>query len=1067
MSGEDDDDDIWNSDNFIATIEVFLQKAEQESAVKHGTQSVVPSASSNIPATSVSTYSNGPISKFGPSSADSKLPYGSSVSRGGFSGRMGDFPAIGPEIRVDESAGRPLILQPLNYHNPWASSKVKDVHTSQQSKGLVQIHSDNLQLAMVENESPALMDLLVEKDGAISLLRTRLREAEQQVDELRRKVNSHTAPQPAISQQRELERLSSQLLFKEHEMSEIQRLRLEKEEKLKDALAEAASLRQELERLKQSRLTGTDGLKRPRDEGLSPHDLNVERHATVISRPHASVENNTRPSEQQLDPWTSPWVPEGTVNIAQRKTSQGGHEKNASGLSNKILVGDLSPAVATLKRRTAENGCVSSSKNDPSDCEKPKAIESKKREAPAQLRESEAGLSELSYSLQQIWGFKGAKNDGKDLVAKIYAGCAHDLYTLLSNGDDNKTVDCKSSDRRKYESLTLSEKFHSAIAKVTSGAAHPEIILGPLLEFCNLDNAKLLGSALRVLHCILQHDVTCRKRLMWRRKRGHDFESPLRLASHLGGKYSGEEAKCGFKVVSKTLANGESKHVPVFFSPRIILHSKEPEVPGSGICKGNALDKLKGHAGSEIPLEKNQKQLQEDQSGLENREEQGFVEGVALGSKDTSAKVAGDPCSPKPRSNHQKQSTALQELEHGLGGVGGTNSCDEELDPFLKWMLHLALASTSAVVRMEAIAIIGVLVVHSEPLVGRLMYGPLLSHEGLELLLKESAGIEIQLQAVRIVHHLLHCPALYRKFCYGTTEEQTNSKPENCIDSKMVIEESTVVEGNNLGNISDHKVDTPVAAKGLISRPSAALMKRKLLAGLADCLKFTGTSPQGYALRRNVMRLITFIASFGDAGVAFLTQPVASRKTGADEPSRTCRDDQKTDGMALGDSASGQHIGGDVSGFKGLDARGRMISGTDDVEAGLAENREDLETVINFPEKLVTLLGAELEIRDEEETDASLVEERACLIREVATLLSCLASHPVQSGVVLGFLTSSQRIARLTLSVANDLVNRKPLQASGTGQKYAGLSNSDTAELCKSLRRRLLRAMAESSEPHS
>lgn len=33
----------------------------------------------------------------------------------------------------------------------------------------------------------------------------------------------------------------------------------------------------------------------------------------------------------------------------------------------------------------------------------------------------------------------------------------------------------------------------------------------------------------------------------------------------------------------------------------------------------------------------------------------------------------------------------------------------------------------------------------------------LLNHDGLEILLRESAGVEIQLQAVRIVHHLVHC----------------------------------------------------------------------------------------------------------------------------------------------------------------------------------------------------------------------------------------------------------------------------------------------------------------------
>ncbi|KAL3675060.1 hypothetical protein R1sor_025008 [Riccia sorocarpa] len=1062
MLADDEDDDIWDSENFIATVEVFLQKAEQESAVKHGTQSVVPSAASNFPATSRSTYISGPVeSSFVLRAADTKLSYGSTPQAPGFSGRAVNFHNVDPGvitnenpslgIRANENVGRGPILQPLNYQNPWTLPDGRDVYASQQSKGVSYDSRGNLQSAVLENENPALKDLLAEKDGAISLLRTRLKEAEHQVDELRRRVSSQTSLQPPISQQRELERLSSQLLFKEHELNEIQRVRQEREEQLKEAQAEVASLRRDLENLKQSRSTGAGGSKRSREENEGPQE-NVG--------PSASMGNSTRNKEREHDPWRSPWPVQKAINGTPRKISQEEQEKHATEPSSRLQGNDSS--VATLKKRTAENGCVSS-KTETTQRGNSKAVEASRRETSAQTKDTEAaaGTSELSYSLQQIWGLRGAKNDGKAVVAKIYANCAQDLYVLLSSGDNRKAVDLRKLERKKSETLTVAEKFHAAVAKVTSGSRHPQIMLGPLLDFCNMENTKLLGSALRVLHCILQHDVNCRQRLVGRQNRSFDLQSPLQVVAQSDIKNKVEEAKFGFKIVSKVLADGVAKQLPVFSSPRVIVRRKGEEALEMRVAnKEHASDGSRKAEEPGISETAGQQQPQEfEQMEVGNRENTDH-QGNRSHSKDTAEDGLGH-ASGRVKSIDEQE--PRQEAEKG-NGAGGSATLDEEVHSFLKWMLHLALTSTSPLVRLEAVSVIGVLVVHSEPLVERLTFGSLLNHEGFATLLRQSAGVEIQLQAVRILHHILHCPTLYREFCSSATKQQTAVPlPKQVVsqDTRMVLEED-MGGGSHLGKTASQ----PFVAKKWILGSTASSVGSKILAGLIECLKFIGTSLQGYALRRNVMRLITFVASCGDDGIAFLTQPVIVLKSSADEFTRASKDDTKGDGMPLAESASGQHIAGDVSALKGLDTRGKAISGVDDLEAGLTDNREDPEKMMNIPERLVTLLRAELESGGGDgESEASLVEERACLIREVATLLSCLASHPVQSGVVLGFLVSNPRTARISLGVTNDLVNRKSLlDESGSSRKHAGLSNSETAELCRSLRRRVLRAITSTSE---
>lgn len=67
----------------------------------------------------------------------------------------------------------------------------------------------------------------------------------------------------------------------------------------------------------------------------------------------------------------------------------------------------------------------------------------------------------------------------------------------------------------------------------------------------------------------------------------------------------------------------------------------------------------------------------------------------------------------------QPDSTGVQEAVQSPGNRVQHEKGTRSLSPFVKWLLDLSMCSLSSAVRFEAIAIIGLLVMHSEPSVDR------------------------------------------------------------------------------------------------------------------------------------------------------------------------------------------------------------------------------------------------------------------------------------------------------------------------------------------------------------
>ncbi|CAM6102999.1 unnamed protein product [Calypogeia fissa] len=1017
----DDDDEFWFNDDFIATIENVVKKAEEASAARHGgtptphSSAAVPSHSGNL--------------RPGESGTPFPSAHGTHHVSEFLSSRPSDC-SVAPAAR-DFNSG--AISRGL--HGDSTIADLRGIPHPSLQEVPVSLQARRGINAVGEDIVGHYGELMAEKDGMISILRSRVQEAERQLDELHNRVGPQNMSHPSIYQQQiELERLSAQLMFKDHEIIEGQRARAEKEELLKDALAETAILKAELEQLKKSRPTGAE-LKRPRNEAdMDLLDNDPYFSEDGIAFPPESLRNRNGPSKPNQDPWSPPWVPEGVPESEGNATT---------GL--RLAPQEEPPNIETLNVRAGGNGSVSlNGGRESTKTDTLQANESHKRgisrrtgttttdrsdgeELPAieQLNGQLSRTSDMYYSLQHLWGLKGVRNDGISLLSKLYASCRQDLYILFSNGESQVVKNPRSSNRGKegqIEGGTISEKLHTALAKVANGLAHPQIIIKPLLEFCKLENVNLVGSALHVLRCILQHDSSCRQSLLLRRnqQRSDCQVQPCSSCETLDGEKIAEEKGWFIQGFSNGGSNLRVGFSVLFSSPRVKVHPQAGDnfgqhTHGGGVLTENGVD----NGGQEPPRGSDHLQRQVSHHG-----EAGFNSSVSAGDMNLS----------------------------------------------VKWMLDLALTSLSSNVKFEAVANLGVLVMHSEPLTERSKFGPLLCHGALDLLLKESARAEIQLQAVRIVHLLLHCPAIIERFCAAYDDEEKTMLHSNLVNEGGAgippdLEhqaDNPPADGHNQGISGVQPLEKlNLAVRSAPQRSSyTELSKVKLLEALTECLKHTGNNPQGYALHRSVIRLLAFIMAFGDAGAATLMRAGAACED--PELGTTCNDHSKEERVLGGESASGQNIAGDGSGLAHL--KGPDLGDKENgIPIGMVdESVDDSEKPQNIPQRLLALIDSELDAEEREEwNDPSIAEERDHLIHEAVTLLCSLSSDAVQSPVVLGHLISNKEMARLTLSVTNRLVSRK--SHSWAGQKSLAPNELDIAELARGLRGRVLRTLDETS----
>ncbi|KAL4199499.1 hypothetical protein AMTRI_Chr03g51460 [Amborella trichopoda] len=160
----------------------------------------------------------------------------------------------------------------------------------------------------------------------------------------------------------------------------------------------------------------------------------------------------------------------------------------------------------------------------------------------------------------------------------------------------------------------------------------------------------------------------------------------------------------------------------------------------------------------------------------------------------------------------------------------------------INWMslfekLHqTAVANTSQSVQLEAISIMNLVVMRSEPNMERETFGTVSMFENISKLLKMKAAILVRLQAVRLLFLLLNCPGLLKLFNSGSADDSHHG-PEDA--SRILV---------------------------------------CVLEGLAECLCCDGNGTKECILRRHAIHVMAFIAASGKSGTGILLNCAISIK---------------------------------------------------------------------------------------------------------------------------------------------------------------------------------------------
>ncbi|KAK9095585.1 hypothetical protein Scep_027054 [Stephania cephalantha] len=157
---------------------------------------------------------------------------------------------------------------------------------------------------------------------------------------------------------------------------------------------------------------------------------------------------------------------------------------------------------------------------------------------------------------------------------------------------------------------------------------------------------------------------------------------------------------------------------------------------------------------------------------------------------------------------------------------------------FFETLHQIAVEKKEESLREEALSIMNLIVMKSNPLTEREQFGSFPLFESVSQLF-QNTGLRVKSQAVRLLFLLLNCPKLLMKLC---------SSGEHSIESA-----GSDVEGKR-----------SVATLQPFSRA---------LDGLAECLNCSGRGAQELKLCRRVIILLAFIASSGKSGFEILLTP--------------------------------------------------------------------------------------------------------------------------------------------------------------------------------------------------
>lgn len=342
--------------------------------------------------------------------------------------------------------------------------------------------------------------------------------------------------------EREVERLSDQLLFQDQEKLDLLRDRNDKEEQLRSALEALSAKEAEIERLKKTSFLNEG----PR--GMHDVDYGREASRSQITENHGNPDHARKIERFNDDSvWSPPWTTKETSRKANAAETLGlvaaaenicskseicRHEgPNAKG----GLIGTSSMAAENKACVLFENASKRRHDRYPFQAQDDTTAQLSSGRMTATSSEPDQNymhcskrdisyqLSNLSYKLRTIWGLDSNERE-TNLVSKLLASCEMDLYSLLQDTwrckDQINTVAkdiihndfsvgghlmnvAKDSEAEKMHLLSLKLRF--VLAKVANAMAPVEALIEELLEFCTLKDVKIVQSALRVLNCTLCH----------------------------------------------------------------------------------------------------------------------------------------------------------------------------------------------------------------------------------------------------------------------------------------------------------------------------------------------------------------------------------------------------------------------------------------------------------------------------------------------------------------------------------------------------------------------------------
>ncbi|KAF9615339.1 hypothetical protein IFM89_022990 [Coptis chinensis] len=157
-------------------------------------------------------------------------------------------------------------------------------------------------------------------------------------------------------------------------------------------------------------------------------------------------------------------------------------------------------------------------------------------------------------------------------------------------------------------------------------------------------------------------------------------------------------------------------------------------------------------------------------------------------------------------------------------------------------MIHqIAIGNKVECIQVEALSVMNIIVMRSNPCSERETFGSRLLFESLSKLLCKSASLHVQKQAVRLLYLLLNCPKILVSFCSACKDDPSSEATDDATTDGLTFQ-----------------------------------VFSNILEGLAECVKCRGRGTQELKLRTLAIVVLAFVASSGKLGFEVFLNPKMS-----------------------------------------------------------------------------------------------------------------------------------------------------------------------------------------------